>query len=68
MLHKKSSDSVPESSRGNPEMLACDAKKCHMVFDMERCEVTAIRTLAAVWPAIAGIGCNCVRCQITSCD
>ena len=31
-------------------MLACDAKN-HVFFDIERCEMLAIQTLAAAWPA-----------------
>ena len=34
----------------NPAILACDAKYVH--FDIERREMLAIRTLAAVWPAM----------------
>ena len=35
----------------NPAMLACDAKN-RGVFKIERCEMPAIRTPAAVWPAM----------------
>ena len=38
-------------------MLACDAKN-RGVFKIERCEMPAIRTLAAVWPAMRAPGCQ----------
>ena len=52
MLHKNSSRSAQKNSHEHPAMLACDAKQSHVFFDIERCEMPNIRTLAAVWPAI----------------
>ena len=40
-----------KSSCENSAMLACDAKSW-CVFNIERCEMPAVRTLIAVWPVI----------------
>ena len=52
MSHKNDNHSAPESSRENPAMLVCDAKKLNVFVDIERCKVLAVRTLVAVWPAM----------------
>ena len=60
-LDLKSQENARKNACENPAMLACDAKN-QGVFKIERCEMPAIRTLAAVWPAMRAPA----RCQIAS--
>ena len=50
-LDLKSHENVRKKARENPAMLACDAKN-RGGFKIERCEMPAIWTPAAVWPAM----------------
>ena len=50
-LDLKSHEKQQKSPCENPAMLACDAE-IGMFFKIERCEMPAIRTLVAVWPAM----------------
>ena len=50
-LDLKSQENATKKACENPAMLACDAKN-RGVFKIERCEMPAIRTPAAVWPAM----------------
>ena len=51
-LDLKSQENARKNACENPAMLACDAKKQGVFFEIERCEMPAIRTPAAVWPAM----------------
>ena len=53
-LDLKSQEDTRKKTCENLAMLACDAK-IGVFFKIERCEMPAIRTPAAVWPAMRAL-------------
>ena len=51
-LDLKLQENARKKGRENPAMLGCDAKNRGVFKKIERCEMAAIRTPAAVWPAM----------------